>query len=208
MTRARRRSFRTTVTFSSPEEILMSIRIAALAAAAFVSPAMAQETYVVDPVHSQPVWETRHIGMALQRGSFGKIAGKITLDRAAKKGTVDITIDANSIKPYDPRLDSVLRGERFFNVAKFPTIEFKSDDVVFDGDRVVRVNGNFTLVGVTKPVTLQVADFKCGEQAFNKKPMCAADATATIKRSDYGITDGLNVGNPADEIRLLIPVEA
>ena len=180
----------------------------AVAVAVCAVPAAAQDVYVLEPAHSQPVWETRHIGMALQRGSFGKASGKITLDRAAKKGTVDITIDANSIKPFDARLDPILRGPRFFNVEKFPTMEFKGDDVVFDGDRVVRVSGNFTMLGVTKPLTLQVADFKCGEQAFNKKPMCAADATGTVKRSDYGMTDGLAIGNPADEVRLLIPVEA
>jgi len=180
----------------------------AVAVAVCAVPAAAQDVYVLEPAHSQPVWETRHIGMALQRGSFGKASGKITLDRAAKKGTVDITIDANSIKPFDARLDPVLRGPRFFNVEKFPTMEFKGDDVVFDGDRVVRVSGNFTMLGVTKPLTLQVADFKCGEQAFNKKPMCAADATGTVKRSDYGMTDGLAIGNPADEVRLLLPVEA
>jgi polyisoprenoid-binding protein YceI len=180
----------------------------AAAVAVCAVPAVAQDVYVLDPAHSQPVWETRHIGMALQRGSFGKVSGKIALDRAAKKGTVDITIDANSVKPFDARLDPVLRGPRFFNVEKFPTMEFKSDDVVFDGDRVVRVNGSFTLLGVTKPLSLQVADFKCGEQTFNKKPMCAADATGTIKRSDYGMTDSVAIGNPADEIRLLIPVEA
>ena len=186
----------------------MIVRHIAAAAAAIALPALAQETYILDPVHSQPTWEARHIGMSLQRGSFGKLSGKITLDRAAKKGTVDITIDANSVKPFDASLDPILRGPRFFNVEKFPTMEFKSNDVVFDGDRVVRVNGNFTMLGVTKPLTLQVADFKCGEHAYNKRPMCAADATGTIKRSEYGMTDGLNVGNPSDEIRLLIPVEA
>ena len=99
------------------------------------------------------------------------------------------------MKPFDARLDPILRGPRFFNVEKCPTIYFKSDDVVFDGDRVARANGSFTMLGVTRPLTLQVADFKCGEQAFNKKPMCGADATATIKRSEYGMTDGLQIGN-------------
>ena len=187
------------------KSLCIAVIVAAIAAAA---PAAAQESYAIDPVHSQPTWEARHVGMALQRGSFGKMTGKITLDRAAKKGTVDVVIDANSVKPHDPRLDPILRGERFFNVEKFPTITFKSDDVVWEGDRVVRVNGNFTMLGVTKPMTLQVVDFKCGEQAFNKKPMCGADATTTFMRSDYGMTDGVKIGNPADEIRLLMPVEA
>ena len=186
----------------------MKLQRVALAAALFALSAHAQDSYMLEPAHSQPTWEARHIGMAMQRGSFGKASGKITLDRAAKKGTVDISIDANSVKPFDARLDPILRGERFFNVEKFPTMEFKSDEVVFDGDRVVRVNGNFTMLGVTKPLTLTVTDFKCSDNPFNKKPMCGADATGTIKRSDYGMTNGLNIGNPSDEIRLLIPVEA
>ncbi len=175
---------------------------------AIALPAAAQETYVVDPVHSQPTWEARHIGMAAQHGSFGKATGKITLDRAAKRGTVDITIDATSIKSYDPRLDAILKGERFFNVEKYPTITFKSTAMVFDGDRVASVDGELTMVGVTKPVSLKVVRFACGENPFNKKPMCGADATATIKRSDWGMTNGLNIGNPADEVTLLLPIEA
>jgi len=184
----------------------LQLMIGVLAAAS--APVFAQETYVMDPVHSQPSWTARHIGMALQRGSFGKATGKITLDRAARKGTVDIVIDATSIRSYDTRLDAVLKGERFFNVEKFPTLTYKSSDLVFDGDRVVGVNGELTILGVTKPVALKVADFKCGEQAFNKKPMCGADASATIKRSDFGMSDGLKISNPGDEIFLQIPVEA
>ena len=152
----------------------MSLRkLVVIAAALCALPAAAQESYVLESVHSQPTWEARHIGMALQRGSFGKASGKITLDRAAKKGTVDITIDANSIKPFDARLDPILHGPRFFNVEKFPTLEFKSDDVVFDGDRVVRVNGNFTMLGVTKPLTLQVATSNAANSRSTRSP-CAA----------------------------------
>jgi polyisoprenoid-binding protein YceI len=188
----------------------MKVQLVLLATAAFAASAAAQESYVLEPTHSQPTWEARHVGFALQRGSFGKAAGKIVLDRAAKKGTVDIVIDAVSIKSFDTRLDAILKGERFFNVEKFPTLEFKSSDVVFDGERVVRVNGDLTMVGVTKPVTLQVADFRCADQPFNKKPMCSADASATIKRSEWGMTNGLssNLSNPSDDVRLLIPVEA
>ncbi len=181
--------------------------IAALAAVS-VLPVAAQETYVVDPVHSQPLWEIGHIGFSLQHGSFGRMTGKVTLDRAAKKGVVDVTIDVASIKTFDPRLDAIVKGERFFSVEKFPTATFKSSNVIFDGDRVAGVDGELTMLGVTKPVSLRVADFKCGENPFNKKPMCAADATATIKRSDWGMTDGLKIGNPSDEVKLVLPIEA
>jgi polyisoprenoid-binding protein YceI len=186
----------------------MIARILAVVSMTFAVSAVAQESYVLESTHSQPQWEARHIGYSLQRGSFGKATGKITLDRGAKKGTVDITIDAASIKSFDPRLDAVLKGERFFNVEKFPTITYTSTDVTFEEDRVVRVNGDLTMLGVTKPVVLQVADFKCGEQPFNKKAMCGANASATLKRSEWGLTNGLNINNPSDEVRLLIPVEA
>jgi polyisoprenoid-binding protein YceI len=171
-------------------------------------PVAAQETYVVDPVHSQPQYEARHILMGSQHGNFGKMTGKITLDRAAKKGGVDLTIDATSIRSNDPRLDAVLKGERFFNVEKFPTLTFKSANLTFDGDRVVGVDGELTMLGVTKPATFKVTYFNCGESPFNKKPMCGADASATIKRSDWGMTDGLKINNPSDEIRLIVPIEA
>lgn len=171
-------------------------------------PVAAEETYVLDPVHSQPQWEARHVGFSNQHGNFGKVSGRVTLDRAAKKGAVDITIDATSIRTYDGRLDAIVKGERFFNVEKYPTLTFKSNNVVFDGDRVVGVDGDLTMVGVTKPVRLKVTDFVCGEDPFRKKPECGAEATATIKRSEWGMTNGLAIGNPADEVKLTLPVEA
>ncbi len=175
---------------------------------AIALPVAAQETYVLDPVHSQPQWEARHVGFSSQHGNFGKVSGKVTLDRAAKKGTIDITIDATSIRTYDTRLDAIVKGERFFNVEKYPTLTFNSSNVTFDGDRVVGADGELTMLGVTKPVSLKVANFTCGPNPFNKKPECGADATATIKRSDWGMTNGLNIGNPSDEINLLLPIEA
>jgi polyisoprenoid-binding protein YceI len=191
------------------EERLVTIRVllGTLVAAIAIPAVAAEESFVVEPVHSQPTFETRHIGMSPQRGNFGKVSGKVTLDRAEKKGTVDITIDATSIRTFDTRLDAIVKGERFFNVEKFPTLTFKSDKITFDGDRVVGVDGDLTMVGVTKPVSLKVVNFVCGENPFNKKPMCGAEATATIKRSDWGMTNGLNIGNPSDEIKLMIPVE-
>ena len=187
----------------------MSIRMVLAGLVAVLAvPVAAQETYVVDPVHSQPQYEARHIGFGTQHGNFGKLTGKLTLDRAGKKGTVDFTIDATSIRSNDPRLDAILKGERFFNVEKFPTLTFKSSSMTFEGDRVVAVDGELTMLGVTKPVSFKVANFNCGENPFNKKAMCGADATATIKRSEWGMTDGLKINNPADDIKLVVPVEA
>jgi len=187
----------------------MNLRLVPLLAAAFAGSALAApQTYVIDPVHSQPQWETNHVGFSDQRGNFGKLEGKIVIDREEKKGQVDLTIDTTSIRTYDARLDAVVKGERFFNVEKFPTITFKSSDVKFDGDRVVAVNGELTMLGVTKPVSLTVTKFACGASPFSKKPLCGARAAATIKRSEWGMTNGLAIGNPADEVTLMLPVEA
>jgi polyisoprenoid-binding protein YceI len=180
----------------------------AIVALGLAAPVLAQETYTIDPVHSQPSWEARHIGYGLQRGSFQKFTGKVALDRAQKTGTVDVVIDATSIRTFDARLDGIVKGERFFNVEKFPTITFKSTKVGFDGDRVVQVDGELTMLGVTQPVSLKMDDFHCGEQAFNKKPMCGGNAVATIKRSDWGITQGVTTMTPGDEVVLRIPFEA
>ena len=177
-------------------------------AAIVAAPVAALETYVIEPVHSQPVFEARHVGFSFQYGSFGKLAGKVTLDRVAKKGAVDIAIDPASIRSFSPALDNVLRSERFFNVARYPTITFRSSNVVFDNDKVTRVDGELTMLGVTKPVSLTLVNFVCGESPFNRRPMCGADATARIKRSEWGMTDGLAIGSPADEVRLMLPIEA
>ena len=190
--------------------------LALLAAALPATASAAADSYAIDPYHTFVHFEVDHLGgISKMRGHFGKSAGKFTLDQAAKSGSLDVTVQASSVSTGDndkgsrPRSrDDHLRSPDFFNVAEFPTLTFKSTKVVWKGDQPGSIEGNLTMLGVTKPLTLQVADFKCGEQAFNKKPMCAADATGTLKRSEYGMTDGLAIGNPADDVRLLIPVEA
>ncbi len=186
----------------------MEIRIAVASIALCVALPVAAETYTLDPVHSQVSFETEHLGFSHQVGTFVKSTAKATIDRAAKTGSVDVTIDPASVRTHDStRLDAIVKGEKFFNVEKYPTITFKSSDFKFDGDRLVAVNGELTLLGVTKPVTLSVDHFRCGANPFNKKPMCGGDASATIKRSEWGMTGGLPYA-PAGEVKLLIPFGA
>jgi len=179
----------------------------ALALAIIAGGAAAEETYTIDPVHSQPSFEVRHMGFSSQRGSFGKATGKVILDRAAKKGSVDVTIDTTSIKTIDPRLDTHAKSEDFFNVAKYPTMTFKSTSFTFDGDRVVGIDGELTLLGVTKPVALKVSNDICGEHPINKRPMCGAEAVTTIKRSEWGMKYGIPRA-VSDEVKITIPIEA
>lgn len=169
-------------------------------------PLIAQEVYVIDPRHSQPQWEIRHMGMTPQRGGFTKSTGKIELDRAAKKASIDVTIDATSVRSWDNALDAILKADRFFNVEKYPTITFKSTNVAWEGDRPATIDGDLTMLGVTKPVSLKVVSFACGENPGNKRAMCGAEATTTIKRSDWGMTNNLSSGS--DEVKLTFPVEA
>ena len=94
----------------------------------------------------------------------------------------------------------------FFNVEKFPTMYFKSSKLKFDGDKLVGADGELTLLGVTKPVSLNITGYRCGNHPMTKKAMCGADVTTSIKRSDFGMGYGL----PAvgDDIKITIPVEA
>ncbi len=182
--------------------------IAALVAGALATlPAVAApESYSLDSRHTFPSFELNHLGFSIQRGRFNKTAGKITLDSAARKGTADITIDAASIDTGLDKLEEHLRGEDFFNVAKFPTITFKGDQFAFDGDKVKSVAGTLTILGVSKPVTLTAAYFHCADHPMTKKKACGGDFTTTIKRTDFGMKYA--VPAVADDVTLRIQVEA
>ncbi|MDH4099181.1 MAG: YceI family protein [Nitrospirota bacterium] len=177
-----------------------------IALLAFTTTAFAAESYTVDPKHTFANFEVNHLGLTTQRGRFDKTSGKITLDLAAKKATVDIEIDAKSVNTGGEQLEKHLLGEDFFNVEKFPTITFKSTNVEFKNDYPTSVHGNLTILGVTKPVTLAITAFNCRVHPMNKKYVCGADATATVNRSEFGMTYA--VPAVSDAVKLLITVEA
>ena len=197
--------FNTTRTLMSRVVAVELASAMALAAA----PSFADDTYTLDPVHSQPRYEIQHMkGLTTQTGTFSKLSGKVTLDRNAKKGAIDVTIDTTSIRTHDsPRLDTIIKGEQYFNVEKYPTMTFKSATLTFDGDKVVGAEGELTMIGVTKPVSLKVTNFVCGENPFNKRPMCGGEVSTTIKRSEWGMKTGIPMSS-ADEVRITIPIEA
>jgi polyisoprenoid-binding protein YceI len=182
------------------------ILAAAIAGAIATLPAAAAETYSLDVRHTFPSFEVNHLGFSIQRGRFNKTAGKITLDTAAKKGTADITIDAASVDTGLDKLEEHLRGPDFFDVAMFPTITFKGDKFVFDGDKVKSVSGNLTMLGVTKPVTLTAGYFNCADHPMAKKKACGGDFVTTVKRSEFGMKYALPA--VADDVTLRIQVEA
>lgn len=179
----------------------------ALVAAALAAPAFAAETYTIDSKHTFPSFEISHLGFSTQRGRFNGTTGKIVLDQAAKSGSVDVSIDTASVDTGLEALEKHLRGEDFFNSAKFPTMTFKGNRMRFEGDRLVAVDGEFTMLGVTKPVTLKVDNFRCAMHPLAKKPACGADASTVIRRSEFGLTK-----YPApvlgEEVKVLIQIEA
>ena len=182
-------------------------RMLVLAFAAVPAFALAQqEVYTIDPDHTIPAFEVKHFGMSTQRGLFTKANGKVALDRTAKKGNADVRIDMTAVTTAVPKLADHLRSEDFFDAAKYPTAIFKGSDFKFDGDKLVAVGGELTLHGVTRPVTLSVAEFNCGNHPLTKKAMCGADLSATIKRSDFGVK--AYVPAVGDDVKLSISVEA
>ncbi|MES2296838.1 MAG: YceI family protein [Pseudomonadota bacterium] len=180
--------------------------IAALIAAGSAS-AFAADTYKIDPSHTYPSFEADHMGgLSVWRGKFNKNSGSIVLDRAAKTGSVDISIDTGSINFGHPGLEKHVMSEDMLDVAKFPTATFKSTAIKFDGDKPVSVDGDFTLHGVTKPLTLTINKFKCMAHPMTKKEVCGADASAQFKRTDFGIGFGTPFFSP--DVKLAIEVEA
>ena len=166
----------------------------------------APETYVIEPTHTLPRFEYSHFGYSTQLSKFDKTSGTIVLDRAAKKGSVDVVIDATSVNTGYALFNGHIQGEDFFNTAKYPSITFKSNQLKFDGDKLVAVTGNLTIKGVMKPVTLTLTSFHCMPHPMVKKDACGANATVTVKRSDYNM--GKHAPYVSDEVKLTIPVEA
>jgi polyisoprenoid-binding protein YceI len=169
-------------------------------------PAYAADSYTIDARHTFPVFEVNHLGFSTQRGRFNKSSGKITLDIAAKKGSVDLTIDTASLDMGFDKWDEHMKAEDFFNVEFYPTMRFVSDKLVFKGDKLVAAEGSFTLLDVTKPMRLTVSNFHCAPHPMNKKQACGADVTATLKRSEFGMTK--YVPAISDEVRIYSPIEA
>ena len=109
------------------------------------------------------------------------------LDRAAKTGSVDISVATSSIGTGDPKLEEHLRSPDFFNAEKFPAMTFKSKDVRFNGDVPAAADGELTLLGVTRPLTLSISKVVCAQHPFFKKEDCGAEITGILKRSDFGM---------------------
>lgn len=180
--------------------------VACLLAGVISAPLSAAENYTIDSGHTWPMFEVNHLGFSTQRGRFNKTTGKITLDTDAKTGSVDLVIDATSIDMGFEKWDDHMRAADFFNVTLHPTIRFTSQKLVFEGDRVVAAEGNFTLLGTTRPLTLTVSNFRCAPHPMTRKKTCGADVSATIQRMQFGMAKYISM--ISNEVRISSPIEA
>lgn len=173
----------------------------------FAANAQDAETYKLDPSHTYVLWSVNHLGFSSQPGKFAMVDGTLTLDQAKPENSkVDVVINTDNLMTGVPKLDEHLKNKDFFNVKRFPKATFVSDKVEVTGQNSAKVYGMLTLLGVSKPVVLDVKLNKSGMHPITNKQSVGFTATTTIKRSDFG----MNYGLPAvgDEVKIDIGAEA
>ena len=166
----------------------------------------ATTSYTVDSRHTFPSFEISHLGFSIQRGRFDQTSGKIMLDPESATGNINIAVETASISTGLADLEKHLRGEDFLDAARYPKITFVSDKLTFNKDQLVAADGVMTLHGLSKPVHLTIDHFYCGMNLIAMKYTCGANATTTIKRSDFGVDK--YVPKVGDEVNIAIQVEA
>jgi polyisoprenoid-binding protein YceI len=185
-------------------------RAAFLASCAFAlsvaSAHAAPVTFVVDGSHTYPRFSYSHLGLSTQLSRFDRTTGTVVLDQAARTAAVDITIDMTSVDTGYADFNEHIQAEDFLDTARHPTATFKSTRVSFEGDRPVAIEGDLTIKGITRPVTLEVTRFARMEHPLRKKDAIGADASVVVKRSDFNA--GKFVPLVGDEVTISIALEA
>ena len=177
----------------------MSRRIAVLALATLpFAASAATDSYTFDPLHTSVSFSIDHLGLSVIHGRFSKYSGRFTIDRAARTGSVELNVETASVDTNDndkgnrPRSrDEHLRSADFFNAVEFPRMTYKSTHVTFAGDAPTVVQGDLTLLGVTKPVAITVERFRCNPATATAKERCGGIVVGKIKRSDFGMKRGI-----------------
>lgn len=161
-------------------------------------------TYQVDPDHTQVLFTLGHLGFSEYTGMFTRPTGSLTLDPAnAANDTVDVSFSIAKVLTTSPELNAHLQTPDFFDAAKYPTAHFASTKVTKAGDGAATIDGNLTLHGVTKPISLDVRFVGAGNMVMGPPvPNIGFAATTTIKRSDFGL--GYGVPLVSDDVLLTI----
>ncbi|CAO3381375.1 YceI family protein [Azospirillum argentinense] len=189
----------------------MTRLLAAAALSALVTlPLTAQAApvaYKLDPAHTAVVFIVDHLGFSKAVGRFNTVAGDLSFDKdAADKSSLSVTIDTTSVDTNHAKRDEHLKSPDFFNAKEFPKMTFKSTKIETTGDKTGKLHGDLTLLGVTKPVVLDVTFNKDGVSPASKQETVGFSARGTIKRSDFGMKYG--VPNIGDDIQVIIESEA
>ena len=182
---------------------LALILMAACACTANAAPV----TYKIDPTHTFPSFEADHMGISVWRGKFNASSGSVILDKAAGSGSIDVSIDTASVDFGHDALNTWAAGKEFFDAAKHGPARFKGKLTGFANGAPTAAEGTLTLRGVTRPVTLKLALFKCIPHPMLKRELCGADAMGTIRRDEFGLDAGKDYGFKMD-VALRIQVEA
>jgi len=188
---------------TSLKKLSAALAFASLAAGSALA---APVTYTVDSSHTYPRFSYSHFGFSTQLSSFTNTTGKVVFDAEAKTGSVEIVIDMKSVNTGFADFNGHLQGEDFLDTAKFPAATFKSTKVVFEGDKPKSIEGQLTIKGVTKPVTLSVTGFQAMPHPITKKPALGANAFTTIKRTEFNA--GKYAPYVGDEVRIDVAIEA
>ncbi|MBP2299217.1 YceI family protein [Azospirillum picis] len=189
------------------KKTLFAAALFASAAFGAASASAAPVTYKLDPAHTSVVFIVNHVGFSNLFGRFDKPAGEVTFDKdAPEKSSVTVAIDTASVDTNHEKRDQHLRSPDFFNTKEFPQMTFKSSKIEKTGDNTGKLHGDLTLLGVSKPVVLDVTFNNQGVSPASKQETAGFSARGTIKRSDFGMKYGV----PAigDDIQILIEVEA
>jgi polyisoprenoid-binding protein YceI len=157
--------------------------------------------YTLDTSRTLVSFEMRSLG-ATQRGEFRSASGTVTLDSAEQRGEIDIVIDARSLKANTEATAKFVSGPSLLNTAVHPEIAYQAQRIVFSGGRPARIEGELTLLGVTRPVALHVSDYDCNGETDQR---CTLVATAYLKRSAFGMTRYRMFAS--DEVKLSIQAE-
>lgn len=186
---------------------LSAVVVAALASLGAVAAHAESATYALDPTHTFVTFEIGHFGTSTNRGRFDKKEGSVQLDKTAKSGKVELSIDTASINTGTAAFDKHLQSPDLFDAAKHPTIKFSADKFTFNGDKVAEVTGNLTLLGKTNPVVLKASQFNCYQSPMLKREVCGGDFETQIDRTQWGMNYGVDWGFPKN-VRLVVQVEA
>lgn len=181
-----------------------TLAVVALGGAAMV--AAAPELYAVEPALTSAEFAVSHFGIFRQRGHFGETRGTIVLDAEHHAGEIEISVDATSIDTGWHARDAFLRGKDMFDTARYPTVRFRSTQLVFAGERLIGVAGELTLRNVTRMVALKVERLECDRAAAGRSDVCGVDAATSLKRSDFGMNYA--PGLVGDDIDLSFQVTA